>query len=48
MHMHQPRASAGFDVEGISKALAEDTTKKYSDEGLDLVETLKRRCVQFF
>lgn len=31
-------------MEGISKALAEDTTKKYSDEGLDLVETLKRRC----
>lgn len=38
-------AGAVFDVEGISKALQEDTSKKYSDDGLGLVETLKKRCI---
>jgi hypothetical protein len=42
------RAGAAFDVEGISKALQEDTTKKYSDEGLGLVETLKKRSVSMY
>lgn len=36
-------AGAAFDVEGIAQALKEDTSKKYSDEGLGLVETLKKR-----
>ena len=30
-------------MEGIAQALKEDTSKKYSDEGLGLVETLKKR-----
>lgn len=29
--------------EEIAKALSEDTTKKYTEEGLGLVETLKKR-----
>jgi len=29
----------------VQKSLKEDTTKKYTDDGMDLVETLKKRCV---
>ena len=43
---HHGSAGAAFDVEGISKALQEDTSKKYTDDGLGLVETLKKRCVR--
>ena len=27
----------------VQKSLKEDTTKKYTDDGMDLVETLKKR-----
>ena len=30
----------------VQKSLSEDTTKKYTEEGMDLVETLKRRYVR--
>ncbi|KAM3567899.1 hypothetical protein VYU27_009964 [Nannochloropsis oceanica] len=43
----QPSYAFGEDIAAkVQKSLKEDTTKKYTDDGMDLVETLKKRTIQ--
>ncbi|EWM27414.1 hypothetical protein Naga_100138g7 [Nannochloropsis gaditana] len=43
----QPANAFGEDIAAkVQKSLNEDTTKKYTEDGMDLVETLKRRTIQ--